>query len=238
MWTDASASLVRVPLDTSGDRSSIPHRTPRQISTHVDDVMETQIAYRPLDGTRVDPGTSRRWPRRMPAAPTMTSTTIRLAAYDDLGAALLDWDDLDVACAEGKMHVVDAVLVEAADQTIRSLHRFSTHCSARGSVSVSVVGLLQPSSLVSGALAGGIGEQTIATLAGGLDRVAIKQLGDTMDLGEYTIILIAGDVGVDGAGSVAQAHSGWSRAIASTAVTAAASIESIDQAVRLDDPLR
>jgi hypothetical protein len=59
-----------------------------------------------------------------------------------------------------------------------------------------------------------------------------------MDLGEYTIILIAGDVGVDGAGSVAQAHSGWSRAIASTAVTAAASIESIDQAVRLDDPLR
>jgi hypothetical protein len=168
----------------------------------------------------------------------MTSSSIHLAAYDDLETALLDWDDLDVACASGQVQLVDAVLVEAVDQTIRTLHRFSTRCSARGSASVSVVGLLRPSSLVSGALAGGVGEQTIATLAGGIDRLSIKQLGDTMDTGEFTIILIAGDLEREATGGFARARSNWRRSIASTTVTTAASTESIDQAVRLDDPLR
>ncbi|MET0910325.1 MAG: hypothetical protein ABWZ99_12710 [Ilumatobacteraceae bacterium] len=168
----------------------------------------------------------------------MTPSVVHVAAYDDLGSALLDWDDLDVACASGQVQLVDAVLVEAADQTIRTLHRFSTRCAARGSASVSVVGLLQPSSLVSGALAGGIGEQTIATLAGGLDRTRIKQLGDTMDLGEFTIILIAGDPASERADRRSPGHREWGRSIASTAVVTAASTESIVRAVRLDDPLR
>jgi hypothetical protein len=167
----------------------------------------------------------------------MTSSTIHLAAYCDLGPALLDWDDLDVECANGHISLVDAVLVEAADQTIRTLHRFSMRCSARGSASVSVVGLLQPSSLVSGALAGGIGEATITTLAGGLDRVGMKQLGEIMDLGEFTIILIVGNVEVDGASASVDRGRAWPRSIASIAVAIAASTESIDNAVRLDDPL-
>jgi hypothetical protein len=168
----------------------------------------------------------------------MTSNAIHVAAYDDLAAALDDWDALDVECARGQVHLIDAALVEAADQTIRTVHRFSTRCAARGSVSVSVVGLLQPSSLVSGALAGGIGEQTIATLAGGLDRVRTKQLGDTMDLGRFTIILVAGESARDPADGRAPSRRDWTRAVASIAVTTAASTESIDRAVRLDDPLR
>ena len=170
----------------------------------------------------------------------MTSSTIHVAAYGELGPALLDWDDFDGACADGRIPVVDAVLVEAADHTIRTLHRFSTRGSARGSASVVVVGLLQPSSLVSGALAGGIGERTIATLAGGLDRRAIKQLGDTMDRGPFTIVLIAG-VRAGGADAIERAvrsHADWRRSIASTVVAADTSTESIVDAVQFDDPLR
>lgn len=168
----------------------------------------------------------------------MTASVVHLAAYDSLDTAVSDWDDLDADCANGEVQLVDAALVEAVGQTIRTLHRFSTRCFARGSASVSVVGLLHPSSLVTGALAGGIGEQTIATLADGLDRDLIKQLGDTMDLGQFTIILIAGDGERVRPARPAPSCREWSRSIGSTAVVVATSTESIDHAVRLDDPLR
>ncbi|MET0908950.1 MAG: hypothetical protein ABWZ99_05720 [Ilumatobacteraceae bacterium] len=171
----------------------------------------------------------------------MTSSTIHLAAYGELGPALLDWDDFDGACADGRIPIVDAVLVEAAEHTTRTLHRFSTRGCARGAASVVVVGLLQPSSLVSGALAGGIGERTIATLSAGLDRLAIKQLGETMDRGPFTIVLISGASAVDELAAAVpsrNARRDWRRSIASTVVATDASTESIVEAVQFDDPLR
>jgi hypothetical protein len=171
---------------------------------------------------------------------------------------LLDWDDVDAAWANGTDQLIDAVLVESAEHTVRTLHRFSTRCAARGSVSVSVVGLLQPASLVSGALAGGVGEQTIATLAGAIDRDRIKQLGDTMDRGEFTIIVITGDpaTGDARAGDARPGDAGpddrrpvgpdrrrsaggtLRRSIASITVPVSTSTEAIGRAVESDDPLR
>ena len=157
----------------------------------------------------------------------MTSSTIHLAAYGDLGTAQLDWDDVDGACADGRIPIIDAVLVEAAEHTIRTLHRFSTRGCARGAASVVVVGLLQPSSLVSGALAGGIGERTIATLAAGLDRLAIVLISGGSAVGE-----------LDAAGPSRHARRDWRRSIASAVVATDASTESIVEAVQFDDPLR
>ncbi len=167
----------------------------------------------------------------------MTSARIHVLVYDDLTAALLDWDDLDAAWASGTMPLVDAALVETVDHTVRTLHRFSTRCAARGSASVSVVGLLQPSSLVSGAIAGGVGERTIATLAGAIDRVRIKQLGDTMDLGEFTTVVIAGGLEQDDSGQCMPTGRNRGRSIASITVPISASTEAIECAVRSDDPL-
>ena len=221
--SDVAASLVAIPLDTSVHRSAAPPVTLRGISTDVADARRPSDPYRRIDGSRVGASVSGRLLCRVPAnrtmTPTMTPSTVHLAAYGDLGAALLDWDDLDLDCANGEILVVDAVLVEADDQTIRTLHRFSTRCSARGSASVSVVGLLKPSSLVTGALAGGVGERTISTLATALDRMAIKHLGDTMDLGGFTIILISGVSAGEGSAESRFARGDFLRSIASTSVT-------------------
>ena len=74
-------------------------------------------------------------PRRAPTIclrAAVTSARIHVLVYDDLTAALLDWDDLDAAWASGTMPLVDAALVETAEHTVRTLHRFSTRCAAHG----------------------------------------------------------------------------------------------------------
>jgi hypothetical protein len=86
---------------------------------------------------------------------------------------------------------MDAVLVETERETIRAIHRFSNGGIARGSIAASIVGLLRPAALVCGALAGGVGEQTITALSGAIDRGGIKDLGEVMDRGRFTIIVVS-----------------------------------------------
>jgi hypothetical protein len=128
---------------------------------------------------------------------------------------------------------MDAVLVETERETICAIHRFSSDGVARGSIAASMVGLLRPPALVCGALAGGVGEETITSLSAALDRDGIRQLGEVMDQARFAIIVVS-------AAAVALpsdngAIDPFAKATAAHVVTTALTCESVVHAARTDD---
>src|SRR5262245_61339654 len=119
----------------------------------------------------------------------MTVGCIHVASYSSLDDARLDWDEMvRDPCATADL--VDAVLVEVRDGTVGSLHRFWLGGDARGAVAGAVVGLLLPSALVCGALAGGVGEQTISVLVRAVPRSVVAELGRLFDRRSVAIVAV------------------------------------------------
>jgi hypothetical protein len=158
--------------------------------------------------------------------------SIHVAAYDTLLEALDDWNIGHLAGANHH-NFIDAVLVETDCETICAIHRFSSDGVARGSIAASMAGLLRPPALICGALAGGVGEQTITSLSAALDRDDIKHLGKVIDQTRFTIIIVAAtaiarpsDNGTIDSGA---------KATASHTVTTSMTSESVRRAARTDD---
>ena len=147
----------------------------------------------------------------------MTTTLVHVAAYSALVDARHDWDALVAERRGWAAHLIDAVLVESGDDTIRSVHGFWPDGAARGALAGAFVGLLQPPALVCGALAGGIGDRTITTLSGGVDRPLIQRLGQAIDQGPFAIVALEESRRVDASARLAD-HAAtvvthWPRAV-------------------------
>jgi hypothetical protein len=148
----------------------------------------------------------------------MSDCVVTLATYVHLADALHDWDRLPSLSIRKQCDSVDAVLVEVDRDCVAHLHRLPTFGSAHAAAASAVVALLWPAAMVSGALAGGVGETIIVVANRGLSRGDTIKLGEVLDEGRYAIALIefAGPGGADGV-----ADRPWCRAsaIASTRST-------------------
>ncbi len=159
----------------------------------------------------------------------MTECSVVVAAYESLDPALADWEILDAYCRAGELALFDAALVEADRDTVRAFHRHSPSGYGRGSAAGAVVGLLRPPSIVTGAVAGGVGGSTIILLGRAVSRSDGKLLGDVMDRAPIAMVALA----------IEPVPAEWREILAEAAAVAtarlAASSEDLKGAVDADD---
>src|SRR4051794_20460790 len=113
----------------------------------------------------------------------MTFCQVSLAAYSSLTSALADWDAMGES--DG---LVDAALLEGDGSTTRAFHRHARTTHGSGTVAAAVVGLLRPASIVSGAVAGGVGGAVLAAIGRGISRTDLARLGEVLDAGPIAFV--------------------------------------------------
>jgi hypothetical protein len=118
----------------------------------------------------------------------MTFCQVSLATYSSLTAALADWDAMGEA--RDTNGLVDAALVEGDGSTTRAFHRHARTTHGSGTVAAAVVGLLRPASIVTGAVAGGVGGSVLATLSRGISRTDLARLGEVLDTGPIAFVTL------------------------------------------------
>ena len=121
----------------------------------------------------------------------MANTVVTLASYRALGVALADWDHMMSADAAGRDDLIDAALVESDADTVRVFHRHSSTAPGKGSIASAVIGLLQPTSIVTGAVAGGVGGYVLTALKGGICRSEMMRLGEAFDTAPIAFVTIS-----------------------------------------------
>lgn len=120
----------------------------------------------------------------------MSQCRVTVAGYASLSASLADWDAMAAADRERDLGLVDAALVEGDAETIRVAHRHSLTTYGRGTAASAVVGLLRPSSIVTGAVAGGVGGAVLIMIGHGLSRSHVKELGDVLDSAPIAFVIL------------------------------------------------
>jgi uncharacterized membrane protein len=123
----------------------------------------------------------------------MTHCTVIVAAYQSLSSALRDWDTMEASMRTSDLRLVDAALVEGDTDTIRIFHRHSSNGYGKGAIAGAVVGLLRPPSIVTGAIAGGVGGRVIVALGNSISRDEVKHLGEALDAGPITIVALTAE---------------------------------------------
>jgi len=125
----------------------------------------------------------------------MPQSWVTVATYSSLTSALTAWDRIEHDEPADDLAIIDAALVEADSDTIREFHRFSLDTYARGAVAGAVIGLLQPPSIVTGAVAGGVGGHVLIEVGHGLSRAQVKELGEVLDSASIALVAVcAGEV--------------------------------------------
>jgi len=118
-------------------------------------------------------------------------TSIAVAAYQSLSAAVADWDQFEQP-AGAAVGVIDTALIERDDDRVKALLRFSMlHGWGRGSIASAVIGVLCPPALLSGAIAGGVGDHVFRCLFRGLSHESVGELGRAFQTGPFAVVVVA-----------------------------------------------
>src|SRR5947209_18550963 len=120
----------------------------------------------------------------------MTQCNVTLVAYDNLTLAFADWDAMVTSDRVTALGLVDAALVEGDVETIQMFHRHLTSTHAQGAAAGAIVGLLRPTAIVTGALAGGVGANVLMVIERGLTRLQVKELGEVMDASPIALVAL------------------------------------------------
>jgi uncharacterized membrane protein len=130
----------------------------------------------------------------------MDDLTTIIATYQDGFAAQQDWDRIEIAAEDGSIDLADAAMVRRDhDGDVYAVHRQSHHGWGKGAVAGAVFGLLFPPSLLGSAAVGAGGGALVARLNRSFDRGDIKDLGEVMDEGEVTLVVVCANASTDAA---------------------------------------
>lgn len=131
----------------------------------------------------------------------MSALSTTVGVYDNMASAEKDWAAIEDAASKSSIDLADAALVyRPASGDVKTIHRQEHHGWGKGAVAGGVVGLLFPPAIIAGAALGGVGGAVVGTLSRCLNRHDIKDLGETMDRGQISVVVVSA---ID---SVAQVH--------------------------------
>lgn len=120
----------------------------------------------------------------------MTTCSICVAAYDALVDAAEDWRTLVEADAASEISLVDGAVVETNGSSVVALHHWTDRRHGGGIVASAIVALLEPASVMLGAVAGGIGAELLATSSRALTRREVLGLGEVLDTSMHSIVSV------------------------------------------------
>jgi hypothetical protein len=116
--------------------------------------------------------------------------TVGVAAYSSYTRAAQAWNrlDLDPGAATS---LIDAMVIEWADEQV-SLVRCSLvrHGWGFGAIASAIVGALWPPALLTGALAGGVGDQVLTCVSGSIPSHVSTELSRVLRLGRIAIVAV------------------------------------------------
>ncbi len=121
----------------------------------------------------------------------MSPTNVTVVVHNSLENANANWAAFDTEAWSAPSELIDAVLVE---RTLDEFSKFHTRSGAgwgRGVIASAVCGVLWPSSMRIGALAGSVGDHILTEIQRGLSRDAVSALAGVIEQGTYVIVVIA-----------------------------------------------
>lgn len=116
-----------------------------------------------------------------------------LAAYDDARDAELDYEAVFDLHAAGVIGTFDAAVIEKDEQGKVHVHKTekpTQHGAWTGIAAGALAGILFPPSIIGGAIVGGTAGGVIGHLWRGMSRSDLKELGDALDEGQASMIVI------------------------------------------------
>jgi uncharacterized membrane protein len=121
----------------------------------------------------------------------MAELDTTVAVYGLASEADGDWAALEQAAESGQIELADAALVENRNGEAVILQRQSHHGWGKGAVAGAVIGVLFPPSLIGAAAVGAGGGALVAGMTRALGRGKVKDLGETLDTGEFAILVVS-----------------------------------------------
>jgi uncharacterized membrane protein len=114
------------------------------------------------------------------------------AIYDDIAAAEADYDAVFDLHAAGAVGTFDAAVIEKEDAEVRvrKTEKPTQHGAWTGIAVGAVAGILFPPSIIGSAIVGGTAGGVIGHLWRGMSRGDLKDLGEGLDEGTATVIVI------------------------------------------------
>ena len=115
-----------------------------------------------------------------------------------------NWAAFDKEAWSAPSELIDAVLVERTLDEFSKFHARSAAGWGRGVIASAVCGILWPSSMRVGALAGSVGDNVLTEIQRGLLRDAVSALAGVIEQGTFVIVVIADprwSVGASGLGT-------------------------------------
>lgn len=115
-----------------------------------------------------------------------------LAAYDDARDAELDYEAVFDLHAAGVIGTFDAAVVEkeGGKVHVHKTEKPTQHGAWTGVAVGALAGILFPPSILGGAIVGGTAGGVIGHLWRGMSRSDLKELGEVLDDGQVTLIVI------------------------------------------------
>jgi uncharacterized membrane protein len=115
-----------------------------------------------------------------------------LAAYDNARDAELDYDAVFDLHAAGVIGTFDAAVVEKADGKVHvhKTEKPTQHGAWTGIAVGALAGILFPPSIIGGAIVGGTAGGVIGHLWRGMSRGDLKDLGEMLDEGQATLVVV------------------------------------------------
>jgi uncharacterized membrane protein len=116
-----------------------------------------------------------------------------LAAYDDASDAELDYEGVFDLHAAGVIGTFDAAVVEKDQQGKVHVHKTekpTQHGAWTGIAVGALAGILFPPSIIGGAIVGGAAGGVVGHLWRGMSRGDLKDLGEMLDEGQATMIVV------------------------------------------------
>lgn len=120
----------------------------------------------------------------------MPDIAVGIAAYSSYPRAAQAWNrlDLDPGAATS---LIDAMVIEWADEQV-SLVRCTLvrHGWGFGAIASAVVGALWPPALLTGALAGGVGDQVLTCVSGSIPAQVSTELSRVLRLSRIAVVAV------------------------------------------------
>jgi uncharacterized membrane protein len=115
-----------------------------------------------------------------------------LAAYDDAADAELDYEGVFELHAAGLIGTFDAAVVEKQNGKVRvhKTEKPTQHGAWTGIAVGALAGILFPPSIIGSAIVGGTAGGVVGHLWRGMSRGDLKDLGELLDEGQATLIVI------------------------------------------------
>ena len=120
----------------------------------------------------------------------MPDIAVGIAAYSSYTRAAQAWNGLDLDPGAATS-LIDAMTIEWADEQV-SLVRCSLvrHGWGFGAIASAVVGALWPPALLTGALAGGVGDQVLTCVSGSIPAHVSSELSRVLRLGRNAVVAV------------------------------------------------